>query len=111
MSAKYIPPHLRPGFQPAKPANVKQDESRARFRSSKTGLPSSNIHIRFFNTKDPELTQKQVAILNSQKLGQRKIRATRRTLRSALKGSKKHGQRLAQSASPRKTTRKRRASL
>lgn len=115
MAGKYVPPHLRPGFQPpipAKPVHLEEQAHGVRFRSTATGLPSSNIHMRIFNSKQPELTRTQVAMMNSHRLGSRKIRAKGRTLRSALKGSKKHTGRLTQSVGPQvRQTRKRRASF
>ena len=109
---KYIPPHLRPGHIPLKqtPAVVKTHGTR--FRSETTGLPSSNVQMRFFDKTAPNLTRSQQAHKNSQKLARRQIRQRGRTLKSALKGSKKHQQRLTQSAGPQlRKTRKRRGSV
>jgi hypothetical protein len=109
---KYIPPHLRQGHVPVKAEPIVVKTYGTRFRSETTGLPSSNVQMKFFNKLEANLTRSQQALKNSQNLAKRQIRQNRRTIKSALKGSKKHQQRLTQSVGPNvRKTRKRRASI
>lgn len=109
---KYIPPHLRPGHMPLKPTPIVVKTYGTRFRSETTGLPSSNVQVRFFNKMGTNLTRSQQAFKNSQKLAKRSIRQSGRTIKSALKGSKKHQQHLTQSVGPQlRKTKKRRGTM